>query len=141
VAIIHFFSEDIQFKPAHPRKKILWINSIAKMEGYVINEIIFIFCSDRYLLQLNKDYLNHKTLTDIITFDYSEGSKKLESEIYISIERVKENSFLFNTTFNDELDRVLIHGVLHLMGYSDKKPSEKAQMRKKEEACLSLRKV
>ena len=139
MAIIHFFTEDITFKLAHPRKTTSWITAMVKKERRSIKDINYIFCSDGYLLQINKDYLNHNTLTDIITFDYSEGSKQLEGEIFISIERVKENSSLYNTTFQDELDRVLIHGILHLIGYSDKKPAKKAQMRKKEEACLSLR--
>ena len=139
MAIIHFFTEDITFKLAHPRKTASWITAMVKKERRSIKDINYIFCSDGYLLQINKDYLNHNTLTDIITFDYSEGAKQLEGEIFISIERVKENSSLYNTTFQDELDRVLIHGILHLIGYSDKKPAKKAQMRKKEEACLSLR--
>ena len=139
MAIIHFFTEDITFKLAHPRKTASWITAVVKKERRSIKDINYIFCSDRYLLQINKDYLNHNTLTDIITFDYSEGEKPLEGEIFISIERVRENSSLYNTTFQDELDRVLIHGVLHLIGYSDKNQAKKAQMRKKEEACLSLR--
>jgi rRNA maturation RNase YbeY len=79
-------------------------------------------------------------LTDIITFDYSDSESFLSGEIYISIERVRENALKFKVDFEDELNRVMIHGVLHLLGYKDKKPSEKALMRKKEEACLSLRK-
>jgi rRNA maturation RNase YbeY len=139
VAIIRFFSEDISFKIDLPRKKNLWIKEVARREKKTIKEINYIFCSDEYLLQLNQGFLNHKTLTDIITFDNSEGKNGLEGEIYISIERVQENAIKFNTEFEDELHRVMIHGVLHLIGYKDKKPSEKALMRKKEEACLSLR--
>jgi probable rRNA maturation factor len=139
VATIRFFSEDISFKIDLPRKKILWIKEVARREKKTIKEINYIFCSDEYLLQLNQGFLNHKTLTDIITFDNSEGKNGLEGEIYISIERVQENAIKFNTEFEDELHRVMIHGVLHLIGYKDKKSSEKALMRKKEEACLSLR--
>jgi probable rRNA maturation factor len=139
VATIRFFSEDISFKIDLPRKKILWIKEVARREKKTIKEINYIFCSDEYLLQLNQGFLNHKTLTDIITFDNSEGKNGLEGEIYISIERVQENALKFNTEFEDELHRVMIHGVLHLIGYKDKKSSEKALMRKKEEACLSLR--
>ncbi len=117
----------------------MWIKEVARREKKTIKEINYIFCSDEYLLQLNQGFLNHKTLTDIITFDNSEGKNGLEGEIYISIERVQENAIKFNTEFEDELHRVMIHGVLHLIGYKDKKPSEKALMRKKEEACLSLR--
>jgi rRNA maturation RNase YbeY len=138
VAIIRFFSEDISFKIDLPRKKTLWIKEVARREKKTIKEINYVFCSDKYLLQLNQGFLNHKTLTDIITFDNSEGKNGLEGEIYISIERVQENAIKFNNEFEDELHRVMIHGVLHLIGYKDKKPSEKALMRKKEEACLSL---
>ncbi len=139
MATIRFFSEDISFKIDSPRKKTLWIKEVARREKKTIKEINYIFCSDEYLLQLNQGFLNHKTLTDIITFDNSEGKNGLEGEIYISIERVQENAIKFNTEFEDELHRVMIHGVLHLIGYKDKKHSEKALMRKKEEACLSLR--
>ena len=139
MATIRFFSEDISFKIDLPRKKSQWIKEVARREKKTIKEINYIFCSDEYLLQLNQGFLNHKTLTDIITFDNSEGKNGLEGEIYISIERVQENAIKFNNEFEDELHRVMIHGVLHLIGYKDKKPSEKALMRKKEEACLSLR--
>ncbi|MFN7261499.1 MAG: rRNA maturation RNase YbeY [Cyclobacteriaceae bacterium] len=139
MATIRFFSEDISFKIDLPRKKSQWIKEVARREKKTIKEINYIFCSDEYLLQLNQGFLNHKTLTDIITFDNSEGENGLEGEIYISIERVQENAIKFNNEFEDELHRVMIHGVLHLIGYKDKKPSEKALMRKKEEACLSLR--
>ncbi|MFN6088498.1 MAG: rRNA maturation RNase YbeY [Cyclobacteriaceae bacterium] len=139
MAAIRFFSEGIPFKIDFPRKNASWIKEVARREKKTIKEINYIFCSDGYLLQLNQGFLNHKTLTDIITFDNSEGKNGLEGEIYISIERVQENALEFNTEFEDELHRVMIHGVLHLIGYKDKKPSEKALMRKKEEACLSLR--
>jgi probable rRNA maturation factor len=135
---IRFFSESIAFNIKHPRKTISWIKLVAKKERRTIEEINYIFCSDEYLLQLNQSFLNHKTLTDIITFDNSEGKKALEGEIYISIERVQENALKFKTDIEDELHRVMIHGALHLMGYKDKSPSQKSLMRKKEEACLSL---
>jgi probable rRNA maturation factor len=137
---IHFFTESITFKLPHPRKTTAWIKLVTQKEKRTIKEINYIFCSDAYLLQLNQDFLNHNTLTDIITFDNSEDKKNLEGEIYISIDRVKENALKFETSFEDELHRVMIHGVLHLIGYKDKKPADKTQMRKKEEACLSLRK-
>jgi probable rRNA maturation factor len=140
MSLIHYFTEGVTFRLLHPRNTTTWIKLVAQKEKRTIKEINYIFCSDEYLLQLNHGFLNHKTLTDIITFDNSEGKKALEGEIYISIERVKENSLKFKTDFEDELHRVMIHGVLHLIGYRDKKPSEKALMRKKEEACLSLRK-
>ena len=140
MAAILFFSEDISFTLSKPRRTSNWIKLIAKKEKREVLDVSYIFCSDSFLLQLNQQYLNHNTLTDIITFDYSEGAKQLEGEIYISIDRVKENAKKFKVPFQDELDRVMIHGVLHLIGYKDKKPADKALMRKKEEASLSLRK-
>jgi probable rRNA maturation factor len=137
---IHFFSQDIRFKLKNPRKVTFWIKRVVEKESSSIQEINYVFCSDLYLLNLNRGFLKHNTLTDIITFDNSEGRASLEGEIYISIDRVKENAEKYNVPFDEELSRVMIHGVLHLLGYKDKKPSEKALMRKKEEACLSLRK-
>lgn len=136
---ITFFSEGIEFKIPKPRATKSWIQRVIKKEKHSLSSLSYIFCSDEFLSRLNKDYLNHTTLTDIITFNYSVEPNCLEGEIYISIPRVEENSRLFKTDFEEELHRVIIHGVLHLLGYSDKKDSEKAQMRKKEEACLSLR--
>jgi probable rRNA maturation factor len=136
---VRFFTEEIDFKIRNPRKIIKWIVESTKKENCSISEISYIFCTDKHLLGLNKDFLNHKTLTDIITFDYTEGSE-LVGDIYISIDRIKENSLKFRSTFEEELHRVMIHGILHLCGYKDKKPSEKLTMRKKEDAYLSLQK-
>lgn len=135
---IRYFSEQVDFKIKNKRKTSIWIESIAKKEKKRIGDLTYVYCSDDYLLSLNQRFLNHNTLTDIITFDYSEA-KTLSGEIYISIERVAENAEKFNVAFEDELHRVMIHGVLHLAGYNDKRPAEKALMRKKEEASLSLR--
>jgi rRNA maturation RNase YbeY len=137
---IHYFYEQIDFKIETPRKASTWITLVAKTEKKEIGDLTYVFCSDDYLLSLNQQFLKHNTLTDIITFDYSEGKNELSGEIYISIDRVADNAAKFKTDFQDELHRVMIHGVLHLAGYKDKKPAEKALMRKKEEACLSLRK-
>lgn len=137
---IHYFYEQIDFKIKNPRKSSNWIALVAKAEKKEIGDLTYVFCSDDYLLSLNQQFLKHNTLTDIITFDYSEGKKELSGEIYISIDRVADNAAKFKTDFQDELHRVMIHGVLHLAGYKDKRPAEKALMRKKEEACLSLRK-
>lgn len=136
---IRFFSEDTDFALKHPRKTSSWINQTAKKEKSSIKDINYIFCSDSYLLELNQDYLAHNTLTDIITFDYSTSKKELEGEIYISIDRISENAFKFKREFDEELHRVIIHGILHLIGYKDKKTQEKALMRKKEDTYLSLR--
>ncbi len=137
---VHFFSHKIRFKLKNPRKVTAWIKQVVEKEGASIQEINYVFCSDSHLLSLNMGFLKHNTLTDIITFDNSNDSSFLEGEIYISIDRVKENAKKYNVSIDDELSRVMIHGVLHMLGYKDKKPAEKALMRKKEEACLSLRK-
>jgi len=134
---IQFLSEKIQFKLPNPRKTVSWIKTVIKKEKSTLGSITYIFCSDEYLRELNIQYLKHKTYTDIITFNY--GSKKvIEGEIYISVDRIKENAEKFGIEFNTELRRVIIHGVLHLIGYNDKSKTEKALMRKKEDTCLSL---
>ncbi len=134
---IRFFSEAILFKIKNPRNVVRWINESANKEKKAISVINYIFCSDQYLLQLNQDFLKHKSLTDIITFDDSVGPV-LSGEIYISIERVSENASKYASDFDEELRRVMIHGILHLSGYRDKKVLEKAVMRKKESTYLSL---
>jgi rRNA maturation RNase YbeY len=136
---IRFFYEEVDFKITHPTRIRRWILESVKKEKRQLSEVNYIFCSDKYLLDLNKEYLNHNTLTDIITFDNSEGMV-IAGEIYISIERVAENAINYNSEFFDEIHRVMIHGILHLCGYKDKKPSEKTLMRKKEDAYLSLHK-
>ena len=108
-----------------------WILSCIEKEGFKIGEINYIFCDDTYLHRLNVEFLNHDTLTDIISFDNTVG-KIVGGDIFISIERVKENAETFAVLFNDELHRVLIHGVLHYMGYKDKSKEEKEVMRNKE---------
>lgn len=134
---INFLSEGIDFKPKNQNKLKSWIKRVIESEGRELSSLVYIFCGDTYLLSINQDYLKHKTLTDIITFDYSE-SDQVDGEIYISIERVQENALRFEKTFEEELHRVMIHGVLHILGLKDKSPAQKSAMRKKEEACLSL---
>ena len=107
-------------------------------EGVRFKSISYIFCSDEFLLKLNQEYLKHDTLTDILTFNLSGSSLDVVSEIYISIERVKENATKFDLPFLTELHRVMIHGILHLCGYSDRTKSEKAEIRKKEDYYISL---
>jgi rRNA maturation RNase YbeY len=103
-----------------------------------LGSLNYIFCTDNYLLQINNDYLKHNTLTDIITFDYTEG-KMVSGEVFISVERVRENAALFSGSFKDELHRVMIHGILHLCGHKDKTPSAKKEMTAQEDYYLSLR--
>jgi rRNA maturation RNase YbeY len=136
---VRFFSEHTRFRLSHPRKTLNWIKSSVKNERKDILALNLIFCTDEYLRVLNAEYLNHKDYTDVVTFNYSEVPKLLEGDIFISIDRVKENSTKLKVSFDTELHRVMIHGVLHLMGYSDKSAREKSQMREKEDAYLSLR--
>jgi probable rRNA maturation factor len=136
---IQFFAKATRFKPVRPRSTSTWIKNSIKNEGKSLSDLAIIFCKDKFLLDLNVQYLGHNTLTDIITFDYSEDPKTIDGEIYISVERVRENATKYQNTFDVELHRVIIHGVLHLIGYGDKTPGEKAKMREKEEAYLSLR--
>jgi probable rRNA maturation factor len=136
---LNFFSEEISFNLTHPRKTRNWVKSAIEKEGKDLNQINFIFCSDEYLRSINVQFLKHKTYTDIITFDNSDGFDQLQGDVFISIDRITENASKFKTTFDEELHRVIIHGVLHLMGYTDKDPSSKNLMRKKEDAYLSLR--
>jgi probable rRNA maturation factor len=138
MAQVNFFSQGIKFDVKNPRKLCKWIKNTANKEGSKLKEVNYIFCSDKKLLAINKQYLRHTTLTDIITFDNSEEPGQLESDIFISVQRVKENALKLKLPFEVELRRVMIHGVLHLLGYGDKSSSEKAIMRKKEEAYLSL---
>ena len=112
-----------------------WIETVITSENKVLGDLNYIFCSDEYLLERNIKYLNHDTLTDIITFDYCE-EEIINSDIMISIDRVKENSSIFENSFSDELHRVMIHGVLHLIGYDDKTKKEKQTMRNKEDFYL-----
>jgi probable rRNA maturation factor len=136
--MLKFFSEEIDFKVPFPIKTSNWIKTISKSEGYEIISLNYIFCSDDYLLEINKQYLEHDYYTDIITFDNNEEEGKIESDIYVSVDRVKENALTFNTSFETELRRVLIHGLLHLMDYTDTSEDLKAQMRFKEDECLLL---
>lgn len=114
-----------------------WIQKIIDSEGFETGEINYIFCDDKYLHKINVEFLNHDTLTDIISFDYTLG-KLINGDIYVSIERVEENAQEFNVTFDNELHRVLIHGVLHYMGYKDKEEVEKKLMRNKENNSLLM---
>lgn len=107
-----------------------------KKEGKAVEIISYVFCDDNYLLAMNKKYLNHDTLTDIITFELSPKSYPLISDIYISVERVRENAYLFQTTFSDELLRVMFHGILHLVGFTDKTVQQSEMMRHKEKQYL-----
>ena len=125
------------FDIADKSKLKKWIKEVVGKEGSTIAELNFIFCDDDCLLEKNKTFLKHDTLTDIITFDYSEKNT-LTGDVYISIERVKENSQNYGVSYENELHRVIIHGVLHLLGYNDKNEKQQKEMREKEDFYLSL---
>ena len=134
---ITFSSEEINYKIKNSRLHKEWIQKVIKKEKCQAGKIQFVFCSDESLLEKNITFLAHQTLTDIITFDYSELGV-LNGEIYISVDRVKENAIKFKIKEEEELRRVIIHGVLHLCGYKDKKTLEKRQMREKENDSLLM---
>ncbi|KAA3625494.1 MAG: rRNA maturation RNase YbeY [Bacteroidetes bacterium] len=134
---MQFFSEDTDFILDQPSVISDWVKSIISKEEKSLRQINFILCSDEYLHKINVEYLNHDTLTDIITFPYSDPPI-IHSDIFISVERVEENAHKFKTSFPDELHRVIIHGVLHLCGYGDKTEEEKSFMRQKENEALKL---
>jgi len=135
---IYFFNEEVTYVLRNKRNIRKWIISALSSEKYVPENINFIFCSDQYLLTTNVTYLKHDSFTDIITFDTSEKENEISGDIFISIDRVKDNARIFTVPFEMELKRVMIHGILHLMGYKDKTKKEKELMRAKEDYYLSL---
>lgn len=132
---ICFISNNIPFVLKQKKKVRKWIEETAKNENKKIGEITFLFCNDEYILEINKKYLKHDYLTDIITFDYCEDDI-LSGDIVISVERVKENSKIFKVAQKEEMLRVIIHGILHLCAYKDTTKKEKLQMRQKENYYL-----
>lgn len=134
--MIEFYSEN-DFKLPNNDKTRDWITSVVHTEGFELGDISYVFCSDKYLLELNKEYLGHDTLTDILSFDYSLG-RQLNGEIYISSERVAENAAEMKLSFEVELHRVIIHGVLHYCGYKDGSIEDKRFMRSLEDKYLGL---
>ncbi|WP_313189679.1 rRNA maturation RNase YbeY [Sphingobacterium sp.] len=137
---IQFFTEDIDFTIKEKQRVREWIGATIKAEGFRrIGELSFVFCSDAYLLEINKQYLDHDTFTDIVTFDSSEEQGVIAGDIFISVERIRENAQKFHVSERDELHRVIIHGILHLCGYGDKGKRDKARMTEKEDHYLSVR--
>jgi probable rRNA maturation factor len=131
------FNYETEFELNNEAVYSSWISKVIVSENKKEGEINYIFCDDEYLLKLNNEYLNHDTLTDIISFDYSVGNE-LNGDIFISIERVKENANDFDVPFEEELKRVLVHGILHYCGFKDKSPEDEAQMRIKEEEKIQI---
>lgn len=135
---VNFFTEDIKFNLPNKLKRKAWLNNLAKTEGFKIAELSYIFCSDEYLHKMNLDYLDHDTLTDIITFDNSEEEGIIEGDIFISVDRVRDNAKQLSLTEEVELSRVISHGLFHLMGYKDKTKTQTLEMRVKEEFAIEL---
>ncbi|MDP9046778.1 MAG: rRNA maturation RNase YbeY [Bacteroidota bacterium] len=137
--VIRFFEEDITYKLKNKSAVRQWITQTIEAERYTLKELSTIFCSDSYLLQINQQYLKHDTYTDIITFDNSTHRTVVTGDIFISIDRIRENAAKLNIPMTDELHRVIIHGVLHLLGYKDKTPADKKKMTIKEDFYLNKR--
>lgn len=133
---VHFFFEHQNISLANRRRLKRFIADIFKNEGKNLSSLNYIFCSDKYLLKINQDYLKHNYYTDIITFNLSNSGTPLDGEVYISTDRVRDNAVKRSVTIREELHRVLFHGVLHLCGYEDKSKAEKKIMRRKEDYYL-----
>jgi rRNA maturation RNase YbeY len=136
--MISFHTEELAFQLPEKLKHKQWLKTVAAAEGKKIGELNYVFCTDEYLLKINQDYLQHDTLTDIVTFDNSESANLIEGDIFISHERVVENGAKLNTSEN-ELQRVMVHGLLHLCGYKDKAKADKSLMTEKEDYYLAKR--
>ena len=137
--MIHFFVEDIAFDSSAIHDTIPWLEHVAEAHAHSIFFINYIFCSDQYLLKINREYLDHNYYTDIITFDHRDSSSlPIESDIFISIERVKDNSNDLSVSFHDELLRVMVHGLLHLLGYDDHSDTDQKKMRSSENSYLNI---
>lgn len=138
--MVSWFTEDIKFEYKEKRRTAKWLKLVAESEIRRLGDVSIIFCSDNYVLDVNIKYLGHDYFTDIITFDYCEGDK-LSGDLFISIDSVRENASFYGTDFSEELNRVIVHGVLHLIGYDDHSEKEKKVMRQKENYYLSLREL
>lgn len=136
--MIRYFSEDIKFDFKNKRENNKWLRLVAESEIRRVGDINIIFCSDNYILDVNLKYLQHDYFTDIITFDYCEGNF-LSGDLYISIDSVKDNAVFYGVDFKEELSRVMVHGILHLIGYDDHSDEDIKVMRSKEDYYLSLR--
>lgn len=136
--MVSYFVQDTDFKFVKRRLNNAWLKLVAESEVIKLGNINIIFCSDNYILDVNMKYLQHDYFTDIITFDYCEGNV-LSGDLFISVDSVRENSVFFKTEFADELNRVIVHGILHLIGYDDHTPEDQKTMREKENYYLELR--
>ena len=135
--MVNVFYEDTKTLDKTPEFFDLWFGKICHTEGKLLGDVSVVFCSDTYLLELNKRHLQHDFFTDIITFDYSEGDR-VAGDLFVSVDQVYENADAYNVSRETELNRVSVHGILHLLGYKDKTPQEVAVMREKENEALAL---
>jgi rRNA maturation RNase YbeY len=135
--MVNVFYEDTKTLDKTPEFFDLWFGKICHTEGKLLGDVSVVFCSDTYLLELNKRHLQHDFFTDIITFDYSEGDR-VAGDLFVSVDRVYENADAYNVSRETELNRVSVHGILHLLGYNDKTPQEVTVMREKENEALAL---
>ena len=139
MASINFFTEEVSYTLKHKRILRDWLQLVSTQSGIQISNLNYIYCSDNYLLEINKTYLNHDYFTDIITFDNREDQgSPIDADLFISIDRVRENAKTANASFQHELHRVMVHGLLHLLGQNDKTEAQQNAMTKREEASLSL---
>ena len=138
--MISYYFEDVDFVLKSKVLTSKWLRLVAESEIRKIGNITIIFCSDNYILDINQKFLQHDYFTDIITFNYNEGDK-LSGDLFISVDSVKENSIEFGSEFNDELNRVIVHGLLHLIGYDDHTDEDSKEIRNKENYYLSLRDI
>ena len=138
---ITFFNEDIEYKIDNEELVKEWINTVVTDHDYQLIGVNYILCSDEYLHKVNVEYLDHDTYTDIITFDNAEYENEIESDIFVSIDRIKDNAQSLGTNETDELHRVLIHGILHLLGFKDKSEEDAANMRNMEDRQLAKRPI
>lgn len=136
--MITYSAENVKFPNIKRRETTAWIRRVAATYGKKVGEVGYLFCDDEHILEVNNDYLGHDYYTDIITFDYCEGNV-LNGDLVISLETVKSNAELFHKEYDEELHRVIIHGILHLCGQNDKGPGEREQMEAAENRALSLR--
>ena len=136
---IRFYIEDISFKLTDKARIRQWIDGVLKREGFRPGAINYIFCSDVYLIEINKQFLQHDTYTDIVTFPYEDTGNRISGDLFISVDRVRDNASQFGVSELDELHRVMVHGVLHLCGYKDKSKEQQHAMRTKENESLEKR--